>query len=118
MQLRILLILALCFLGLLFACTSGKIEVDVENLDLTEKLDITISYSGGEEKISKLNTGETYTFNIHPKHESSIVVQFYNNEGKKIEKDIDVYFEKSYRGEVIIRIESDDKIDVSSNIHL
>lgn len=116
--------------ALLFSCTfilyfflscnwfvSG-VTIKVQNLDSTEKSNIIVSYRGGNKSISFLAPGSDSEFTINPESESSLKLEFTDQKGNRVEKDIGVYLEKNYSGRITITIESNNNVNVLDESHL
>jgi hypothetical protein len=104
---------------LLFFHFRSGVKVIVTNHSGVNIKDITLNYIGGiTTSFSKLKTGDTWKTSIQPGRETSLVLEFSDDNGKKYSEDIGVYLEKGYHGDITIDINPNGKISRKDNIRL
>src|SRR5882762_1889348 len=101
-----------------FAWTNATrgVAVTVSNSTGDEITDLRIKFSGGIKSAPKLKSAESYTCKVNPKSESHLVVEFVDASGRQHSHEIDVYFERNYRGSVDITIRPSGKVEWKDRI--
>ena len=87
----------------------GKVSMEITNMSTNDISNLSILYKGGNHKYSLLQKGENISLKITPAGESSITIE-YEEDNEKYIKDIDVYIEPGYRGNIEVIIYSNGNI--------
>jgi len=78
--------------------------------------DIKLIYTGGIKKTEIIKTGAKYKTYINPKSESDLRLRWKDNSGKQHSRQIDVYIEHNYRGQIKIKIDLEHRVSWTDNI--
>jgi hypothetical protein len=72
--------------------------------------DLSINFAGGEIKSSHMNKEQEQCFIANIQGESNLAVKFRAEDGRYFSKKFDIYLDPTYRGKVVLSIESANEI--------
>lgn len=101
-------VVVLITVGFSLACCKpfgAGVTVAVINASGGEIKNLQIKFTGGSRSSPGLKPAESLKIKINPNGESRLVVEFNDSSGKPNSVNVDVYFERNYRGYIYVRIE-------------
>ena len=109
---KLMVLLSLLSLGIISLIAvikyrSQGVEVLLINDGLRPIKQVKIVFTGGTSYIPQLSSKSQYKIYVNPTSESHLNVEFVDSNGLSHREMVDVYFERNYRGKIIIKI--DDK---------
>ena len=91
----------------LIGCSNEQgINVIVLNSSGKAIRNVELIYKGGKENLGELKNGEVKKGVLSPKQESSLEINVTLDEKIKTNSQIDTYFERGYKGDIYISIDS------------
>jgi hypothetical protein len=67
---------------------------------------VKIEFTGGKRLVPEISPKTEYKTRLNPTGESGLKIEFVDSKGFYHQQSVDVYFERNYRGKIIIRIDS------------
>lgn len=113
----ILLIINVVCLAIIKYRTRG-VEVKVINDGIAPIKLVKIEFTGGTRVVPQISSGTEYKTHLNPTGESDLKIEFVDSNGINHRQSLDVYFERNYRGRIIIKIDSAGKVSWVDNIKL
>jgi len=101
----------------LISCLKSGVSVHIQNSTRSEIKEVILEFTGGKEIISKLPSGVEVSKIVNPTGESSLTVS-YSIGDNSYQKNIDVYFEPNYKGDLFLKIKDQGKITWNSQVRL
>jgi hypothetical protein len=104
-------LLALSACGL-WSCSTAScgLTVTVNNASGDEVTDVRLKFSGGSKTASKLMSAASFATKVNPDGSSHLVVEFADASGKQHSANLDVYFERQYKGTIQVTIQPDCRV--------
>ena len=107
----------LVLLCLFFAsCDQHKVRVLITNRTGGEITDVKLKFTGGHATAARIKIDESHETFVRAASESHLEIEFTDAGGQSHSKEIGVYFERGYKGSVIIFIESGGRVSWKENI--
>lgn len=103
-------------IALLVSCAfSNGIKVTIKNISSNTIRGVVVHVTGNSYSIGDIPAGTLKTIKVVSKGESHIELE---QKGVQKRLIVDCYFEKGYRGEILIEITPDQVVDVKNNISI
>lgn len=93
-----------------------KFYVEIINNSRQELKNVNIIYTGGKAQIGKIGIGERQKVQVNPTGESHIEISFSVDNGIEHHDTLNAYIEPSYKGFVVVRIDSSFRAFIDSSL--
>jgi hypothetical protein len=94
------------------------VELKVINDGIAPIKLVKIEFTGGTRVVPQISSKTEYKTRLNPTGESDLKIEFVDSNGINHRQSLDVYFERNYRGRIIIKIESSGKVSWVDDIKL
>ena len=113
---RIGVVFTALFISILVGCKPAGVAVTVTNATGGEITGLEVRFKGGSKSAQKLKAAESFEATINPHGESHLVIAFVDSSGKRHSAEVDVYFERGYKGGIHVTIRPDGTVTWKEDI--
>ncbi len=107
---------AALFMSGVVGCNRAGVAVTVTNATGGEITGLEVRFTGGSKSRPMLRASESFEAKINPRGESHLVIVFTDSSGKQHSAEVDVYFERGYRGTIRVTIRPDGTVSWKDEI--
>jgi len=115
---KFIVLCVILMLTLVGCSKKSGVVVSVKNESGGNIRNLKVSYVGGQLEKEILNNLDVFSGNANPTSESHLVVEFEDDKGHKVRKELDVYFERNYRRTILVTVTPNLNIEVKKEISL
>ncbi len=96
----------------LWSCSTANcgITVTVNNESGDDVTDLRLKFTGGSKTAAKLTSADSFATRVNPGGSSHLAIEFADSSGNQHSANLDVYFERRYRGTIRVTIWPDGRV--------